>query len=111
MIGRKFSGGLISLLLQFVLLAKLLALPIPMSMMPSDMMDSHHTAHASNPSNQNNHTAMQCCEIIGSSCLFSIVAIFQFSEFSLNLKSQKFELSNFSVKFIIVQNTSPPPKI
>ena len=106
----RFFTKLFSILLQLALLTFLFAVPMPMSMVEVGEMDAHHSAHSSSQ-NQNSHSTMPCCDVIGSPCLFGTFITSEITAFFTFAKNQKIQNSNLIVKFIIVQNTSPPPKI
>lgn len=113
MMAERFPTNFFFILLSIALLAFSFAVPMPMSMsmMEVGTMDSHHPTHSSNQNQNNDHSTMPCCDVIGSPCLVSIFVSPELTTVATFTKNQKIRNSNLAVEFIIVQNTSPPPKI
>lgn len=96
-------------LLISVLFASLSSAPVSMPVVGMGAMDSQMNHHPSQKTDDNDST-MRCCEVIGVTCVSPALITPQFGGIALSGENKRVINSNPAVHFIVIQNTTSPPK-
>lgn len=107
--GKILKKFILSAVLISTFFTAFLFVPISMPILEMGAMDSqmnHHSSHNTG----DNHSAMPCCDMIGASCVLTTFITSQFSGIAVCGENKRVASSNLAIHFIIIQNTTPPPK-
>lgn len=108
--GKIFTKFILSAVLISAFFTTFLSAPVSMPMMGMITMDSQMNNHRSSQKTDDNDSTMRCCEVIGVTCVSPALITPQFGGIALSGENKRVINSNPAVHFIVIQNTTPPPK-
>ena len=109
MSGKTCKTIIVSSLLISILFTAFLSTPMSMTAMEMGAMHSQMNSHSKH-NTEDNHSTMPCCDMIGTSCMSLAFITPQFDSIALSGGNNQVVNSNLAIHFIIIQNTTPPPK-